>query len=105
MAGETVLTGVLIKRLVKDWNSQNLYRRSRERLSSGARMTQRECEVVELLIDGLNTGEIGKRLFISEVTVRTHIANIVKKLKVEDREGAIQSLRRWKGTTNPNSVQ
>jgi DNA-binding NarL/FixJ family response regulator len=105
MAGETVLTGVLIKRLVNDWNTQSLYRRSRERLSSGARMTQRECEVIELLIDGLNTGEIGKRLFISEVTVRTHIANIVKKLKVEDREGAIQSLRRWKGTTNPNSEQ
>jgi two-component system NarL family response regulator len=105
MAGETVLTGVLIKRLVNDWNTQNLYRRSRERLSSGARMTQRECEVIELLIDGLNTGEIGNRLFISEVTVRTHIANIVKKLKVEDREGAIQSLRRWKGTTDPNSEQ
>jgi DNA-binding NarL/FixJ family response regulator len=105
MAGETVLTGVLIKRLVNDWNTQNLYRRSRERLSSGAHLTQRECEVVELLIDGLNTGEIGKKLFISEVTVRTHIANIVKKLKAEDREGAIQSLRRWKGATNPNAVQ
>jgi two-component system, NarL family, nitrate/nitrite response regulator NarL len=105
MAGETVLTGVLIKRLVKDWSTQSLYRQSRERLSGGARLTQRECEVVDLLIDGLNTGEIGKRLFVSEVTVRTHIANVVKKLKVEDRDAAVQSLRRWKGSTNPNSVQ
>ena len=103
MAGETVLTGVLIKRLVNDWSAQNIYRRSRERLASGAHLTQRECEVIELLIDGLNTGEIGKRLFISEVTVRTHIANIVKKMKVDGREGAIQSLRKWKGATNPYS--
>jgi DNA-binding NarL/FixJ family response regulator len=95
MEGETVLTGTLIKRLVNDWNKQNLYRKGRERLPNGGRLTPREFEVVELLNEGFSTGEISKKMFVAEVTVRTHIAKIVKKLSAEDRGSALELLRRW----------
>jgi DNA-binding NarL/FixJ family response regulator len=95
MEGETVLTGTLIKRLVDDWSKQTLYRKGRERLPTGDRLTLREYEVVELLNEGFSTSEIAKKLFVAQVTVRTHIAKIVKKLSAEDRGGALESLRRW----------
>lgn len=52
----------------------------------GASLTPKEYEVIELLGERMTTGEIRRQLFIADVTVRTHIANIVHKLNAADRE-------------------
>lgn len=48
-------------------------------------LSKREYEVLKLIATGYNNKEIGKKLFISEKTVKNHITNIFKKLDVEDR--------------------
>ena len=60
----------------------------------GQRLTERELEVLELLSDGLGTRKIADRLFISAVTVRSHIASLVRKLDVNGRVEAIAYYRR-----------
>jgi pimeloyl-ACP methyl ester carboxylesterase/DNA-binding CsgD family transcriptional regulator len=52
-------------------------------------LSQREREILEQLIRGLNNGEIGKALFISEKTVRNHVTKIFEKLGVSTRAQAI----------------
>jgi DNA-binding NarL/FixJ family response regulator len=52
-------------------------------------LTAREAEVLELLRQGLGTAAIGRQLFISPVTVRSHVAAVLKKLKADDRESAL----------------
>jgi len=59
---------------------------------TGPRLTTREWEVLALLRHGLPTGEIARRLFIAPVTVRSHVASILKKLETPDRETAIPLL-------------
>ena len=46
--------------------------------------------MLDLLRQGLRTNDIARRLFISQVTVRTHIASILKKLNTADRDEAIR---------------
>ena len=48
-------------------------------------LTSREEEVLRLLADGLTNREIGRRLFISQKTVGTHVAHIYEKLDVHTR--------------------
>ena len=55
-------------------------------------LTGRELEVLELMRQSLTTAAMAARLFIAEATVRSHIAAIVHKLGVEDRESAVRLL-------------
>ncbi len=48
-------------------------------------LTKREMEILTLVAEGLTNEEIGKRIFISEKTVKTHLTNIFDKLKVNNR--------------------
>jgi DNA-binding NarL/FixJ family response regulator len=56
-------------------------------------LTAREWDVAELLRDGFNTVEISQRLGISPVTVRRHIASILKKLGTANRTAAVRALK------------
>ena len=49
-----------------------------------------DMEVLEFLHDGLSTAEIADRLSISPVTVRRHVSEILKKLRVTSREEAVK---------------
>src|SRR4029450_8979912 len=48
-------------------------------------LTRRELEILKLVAEGLTNEEIGKKIFISEKTVKTHLTNIFDKLKVNNR--------------------
>src|SRR5512147_1818364 len=48
-------------------------------------LTKRELEILKLVAEGLTNEEIGKKIFISEKTVKTHLTNIFDKLKVNNR--------------------
>jgi DNA-binding NarL/FixJ family response regulator len=52
-------------------------------------LTQRERDVLRLLADGHSNEEIGKRLFISPETVRTHIRKAMDKLDADTRTQAV----------------
>lgn len=56
-------------------------------------LTAREGEVLMLLDEGLTNREIAKKLFISEGTVKSHVHQILRKLKVRDRMEAVRVLR------------
>ena len=48
-------------------------------------LTDRESEVLALMVEGLNNAEIAQRLSVSRSTVKTHISNILAKLGVSNR--------------------
>ena len=52
-------------------------------------LTRRELEVLDLLARGAGNQDIARQLWLSAKTVRNHVANIVAKLEVGDRYGAI----------------
>ena len=52
-------------------------------------LSQREIEVLTLLRSGLNNAEIGRRLGITQRTVRFHVSTIFEKLGVSDRTAAV----------------
>lgn len=54
----------------------------------GNNLTKREYEVIRLISRGYNNKEIAVELFISEKTVKNHVSNIFKKIKVTDRTQA-----------------
>jgi len=57
-------------------------------------LTQREREVLRLLADGNSNEEIGKALFISPETVRTHIRKAMDKLEADTRTQAVATALR-----------
>ena len=57
-------------------------------------LSDREHEVLELIAEGLTNPEIAQRLFISPVTARNHVSNILTKLRVSNRIQAAQHIRR-----------
>ena len=54
-------------------------------LTDGAGLTKRESEIAHLAAQGLSNQEIGKRLYISENTVKTHLKSVYAKLGIHSR--------------------
>jgi DNA-binding NarL/FixJ family response regulator len=69
-------------------------RRARVSALTGAKLTDREWEVLHLLAEGTSTAEMAGRLRISQVTVRRHVSALLAKLDVPDRKSAADLLRR-----------
>lgn len=76
--GETVLAPPVAAKLM-----------TRMRGNGGDALTAREAEVLRLVADGLTNAAIGRRLFISEATVKTHLLRSYAKLGVDDRTAAV----------------
>jgi DNA-binding NarL/FixJ family response regulator len=83
--GETVLAPSVAARLV----DQLRHRPERPRLSD------RETAVLRLVAEGCTNAEIGRRLFIGESTVKTHLLRSFAKLGVADRTAAVTSAMRY----------
>jgi DNA-binding NarL/FixJ family response regulator len=52
-------------------------------------LTARELDVFRLIASGLSNAEIGRELFISDTTVKTHVTRLLQKIGVRDRAQAI----------------
>ena len=96
MEGEAALPRSLALKVMRQLQSpsRRVFRPSK---GSAARLTSRETEVLEMMAEGLTTEQIAERLFIGKVTVRTHVSNVLKKLRVPDREAAVRLVREQTG--------
>jgi two-component system, NarL family, response regulator LiaR len=57
-------------------------------------LTERELEVLGLIVSGLSNADIAERLYITVGTVKTHVRNILNKLCADDRtQAAVRALR------------
>ncbi|SDX79470.1 DNA-binding response regulator, NarL/FixJ family, contains REC and HTH domains [Modestobacter sp. DSM 44400] len=97
-AGEIVLPRRLVIDVMAEAGAAPQSRLSVRSCSALARLTNREAEVLELLGDGLSTERIASRLFVAQVTIRTHVRAILRKLQVADRQSAVRLSR---GETQP----
>jgi DNA-binding NarL/FixJ family response regulator len=52
-------------------------------------LSERELDVFRLIVRGLSNAEIGRELYISDTTVKTHITHILQKLNLRDRVQAV----------------
>lgn len=69
-------------------------RRPTEKTLTPEPLTEREIEVLHLVAQGLSNQEIADQLSIAEVTVRTHVSNILSKLHLANRvQAALYALR------------
>jgi DNA-binding NarL/FixJ family response regulator len=85
VGGETVLAPAIAAKLVQ---------RVRSDADVGAqpprpRLSARELEVLRLVAEGLSNPDIGRRLFIGDATVKTHLLHVFEKLGVSDRTRAV----------------
>jgi DNA-binding NarL/FixJ family response regulator len=76
--------------VIQEFRSREPRRRTVVRAQSEPELTSREWEVLDLLRLGLSTAEIARRLFVSQGTVRSHVAAILRKLRAPDRSSAIR---------------
>ena len=98
-AGEPMLSGEIAGRVLREFEREREEERYRDRLDG---LTAREEEILKLLATGESNREIGKRLFISEQTVKNHVASIFRKLQVNDRtKAALLAVRLGLGTPRP----
>lgn len=59
-----------------------------------AGLSQRECEILQLVARGLSNKEIGQRLFLTENTVKSYVTDILQKLNVRNRTEAALAAHR-----------
>jgi DNA-binding NarL/FixJ family response regulator len=76
--GETILAPLVATRLA-----------ARARGPAPPQLTPREVQVLRCVAEGLSNPDIGRRLFIGEATVKSHLTRIFDKLEVSDRTAAV----------------
>lgn len=81
-AGEVLLDASVTRRLVSDYLTRTP---ATNRVPGLDRLTPREGEVLALVGKGLNNAELAQTLFVSESTIKTHLARILNKLGARDR--------------------
>lgn len=87
MEGEIVIHPRVANRLVKELTRN-------EKKEDEIRLTKREKDVLNLLVQGNTNKEMADTLFISEKTVKNHLTSIFRKLSVKDRtQAAVYALK------------
>ena len=84
-AGEALLSPAVTRRVIRHFART----RHRPPPAGRAELTARELEVFGLITRGLSNAEIGRELFISDTTVKTHVTRLLQKLDLRDRAQAI----------------
>jgi DNA-binding NarL/FixJ family response regulator len=84
-AGEALLSPSVTRSVIAHFTRQ----RRQPPPSALGTLTAREMDVFRLIATGLSNAEIGRELFISDATVKTHVTRLLQKLEVRDRAQAI----------------
>lgn len=83
-AGESLLSPTVARRVIDTLRDTAAPRAARTHPGL-AELTDREREILALIGEGLNNDEIGRQLFISPATARTHVSRAMTKLGARDR--------------------
>ena len=84
-AGDALLSPAITKRVIKQFTRVARPAPPKEL----GELTAREHDILRLIADGLSNAEIGRQLYSSETTVKTHVTHILQKLGLRDRVQAI----------------
>jgi DNA-binding NarL/FixJ family response regulator len=84
--GEALLAPSITRRLIAEFARRPPLNDKPERMQE---LTARELEVLRLVARGLSNAEIANELFVSDATVKTHVARILMKLDLRDRVQAV----------------
>ena len=90
--GKAAIPRALVARMVERFHGTEPRFRTTAFSQLGPRLTSREWEVLAALGEGLSTREIARRLGLEASSVRAHIAALVRKLGVADRQAAVDLL-------------
>jgi two-component system response regulator DegU len=82
--GETALSPQLAQTMLKEVRKLDGSAKEEERI-----ITKREEEVLQHIADGCSTPEVAAKLYISQKTVKNHLASIYEKLNARDRTQAV----------------
>jgi DNA-binding NarL/FixJ family response regulator len=93
LAGEVALPRRLTQHLLDELRGRSVWRAVVDARSSSA-LTAREGEILELLVEDASTGDMARRLGISEVTVRRHVSSLLGKLGLSSRAEVRELVRR-----------
>ena len=85
MRNETPLSPAIAGRLLREIQTGATKRSSSPEPPQGPPVTRRELEILQLVAEGLSNKEIGRRLSITEGTVKNHVHNALEKLGMENR--------------------
>jgi DNA-binding NarL/FixJ family response regulator len=83
-SGETALSPQLAASMLDEVRKLDAPSSEEERV-----ITRREEEVLQLIANGCSTPEVAEKLFISQKTVKNHLASIYQKLDARDRTQAV----------------
>jgi DNA-binding NarL/FixJ family response regulator len=84
VAGNAMLSPTVTKKLIEEFAGRGTARAAAARKHLEA-LTEREREVAVAVAQGLSNAEIGKRLFMSEATVKAHLSRVLAKLSLGNR--------------------
>ena len=84
-AGDALLSPTITKRVIRQFTRVPRPKPPREL----EHLTERELDVFRSVTRGLSNVEIGRELYISEMTVKTHVTHILQKLGLRDRVQAV----------------
>ncbi len=84
-AGDAMLSPAITKRVIQKFAGMQRPAVPKEI----EQLSERERDVFRLMSHGLSNAEIGKELYISETTVKTHVTHILQKLNLRDRVQAV----------------
>lgn len=87
VAGDAWLGPAVTRRLIDEFAARP--EQNTPTPAAMAQLTRREREVLTLLARGLSNADVAAQLFISEATVKTHLARVMAKLNVREKSQAV----------------
>jgi DNA-binding NarL/FixJ family response regulator len=92
LQGETPLSGLMATKVLEEFGRSNSPNQTPSEYQEP--LTERERQVLALLVEGLSNVEIAERVFLSENTIKKHISNILEKFHLNKRiEAAVYAVR------------
>ena len=90
--GETPLSGLMATKVLKEFSRTSSSSQVTSKYEE--QLTERELQILKLLVEGLSNAEIAEKIYLSANTVKKHVSNILQKLHSNNRvEAAVHAVR------------